>query len=133
MESKTYRFNPQTLTQIEWLQQRFYLSATDVIRKAVKALHDQEYAKLPAAQLVESEDGGYTLVASGQPVLGVGPGAVADLPEQVRDDLFAGTAAVGDAFTYLILCAARVNEKVRWNRWEVGDQLIWGGKDEPEP
>jgi hypothetical protein len=51
---------------------------------------------------------------------------VAGLPEHIRAQLRLGTADVGDAFTYLILTAARAGEKIAWSRSGVLETLVRG-------
>lgn len=128
METKNYRLSAETLHQIEWLQQRLSVTATDVVRLGVASLFAEERARLPLAQLVETPEG-YVLESQGKPVLGVGEGAVEELPEEIRRQLLAGTADVGDAFSYLLLTAARAGEDISWNRSAVGETLVRGQRD----
>ena len=125
METKNYRLSAETLHQLDWLSQRFGISQTDVVRMGVANLFAEERSKLPLAQLVETPEG-YVLESQGRPVLGVGAGAVAGLPEHIRAQLRLGTADVGDAFTYLILTAARAGEKISWSRSGVLETLVRG-------
>ena len=126
MESKNYRLSDETLHQLDWLRQRFGVSQTDVVRMGVANLFAEERSKLPLAQLVETPEG-WVLESQGEPVLGVGEGAVAGLPEHIRAQLKLGIADVGDAFSYLILTAARAGEKISWSRSGVEAALIRGG------
>lgn len=125
METKNYRLSAETRSQIDWLKERFGVTATDVVRLAVAGLFDEERSRLPLAQLVETPEG-WVLTCQGQAVLGVGEGAVAGLPEHIRAQLKLGSADVGDAFTYLILTAARAGEKISWSRSGIAEQLIRG-------
>jgi hypothetical protein len=128
MKLKNYRLSEETRYQINWLKERLGVSATDIIRLAVAGLFDEERAKLPLAQLVETPEG-WVLASQGNAVLGVGSGAVEDLPEEVRSRLLAGTADVGEAFSYLLLTAARVGENVSWNRSTVVETLVRGQRE----
>jgi len=125
---KNYRLSDETRHQINWLKDRLGVTATDVIRLAVAGLFAEERAKLPLAQLVETPEG-WVLESQGNAVLGVGAGAVEDLPEEIRSQLLAGTADVGEAFAYLLLTAARVGEKVSWNRSTVAETLVRGQRE----
>ena len=110
---RAFRLSETTLNQIEWLKIHLGdITATDVITVAVAELYHRKKAELPTAQLVPLEGGTFDLQVHGETALRLSEAVMEHLPEEFKEDLISGRAKVGDALVYLVLAAAKANEKI---------------------
>jgi len=106
---KGYRFSDETVTQLNWLTKHLDTNETEVIRVSVAEKFNREWEKLPKAQLVDNGDH-YDLVAQGRVLVQIAGEVVDRFPDKFAQQLFDGTADLGDVIVYLPLIAASVGE-----------------------
>lgn len=108
---KGYRFSDETVTQLNWLTKHLDTTETEVIRVSVAEKFKREWEKLPKAQLVDNGDH-YDLVAQGRVLVQIAGEVVDRFPDKFKQQLFEGTADLGDVIVYLPLIAASVGESM---------------------
>jgi len=110
--SRTYRFSPTTLNQIEWLQTHLGgMDATNVLRIAISELYDRKRSKWKA-RLIEQEPGTYALQIGGQTLLQINVTVLDRLPEEERAAMKQTEVDGLSAMTRLLLAAAAGEEDI---------------------
>jgi hypothetical protein len=121
--SRNYRFSPETLDQIEWLQGRLGgLDATHVLRLAVAELYHRKRAAWKAG-LVAKDPGFYELQVSGQTLARLRTSSLAPLPEREQGKMLATETDGLASLVRILLGAAAAGEKI-WIDYDTFDELL---------
>ena len=111
--SRTYRLSQKTLDQINWISSRMGdLNATDVITAAVAELYEHKRAEEPIAHLLPIENGSYDLIVNNETLIRISEKTLKQLPDEIKNEMLASLSEGGEALTYLVLAAAKVDESI---------------------
>lgn len=110
--SRTYRFSPNTLDQIEWLQARLGgLDATNILRVAVAELYHRKQAEWKA-RLVVREPGFYDLQVGDRTLARVRKPSLEGLPQDEQAEMLVAETDGLSMLVRLLLGAAAAGEKI---------------------
>ena len=88
------------------------LNATDVITAAVAELYEHKRAEEPIAHLLPIENGSYDLIVNNETLIRISEKTLKQLPDEIKNEMLASLSEGGEALTYLVLAAAKVDESI---------------------